>query len=119
MHIAGPDCRAVNSTPLLHSPSPPSLVLQAIQPKLEALEEAWSRLHTITGADSPEKLIAYWKGDSPSFSRALTQQSSLHVLLTAGIMFQLFSTAVHRLASFGRVRGGYITYFSFRLEYVA
>lgn len=38
--------------------------VQEMQPRLEALEEAWSRLHTITGAETPEKLIAYWKGNS-------------------------------------------------------
>ena len=51
--------------------------VQAIQPKLEALEEAWSRLHTITGADSPEKLIAYWKGEDQP-----TTPAPLHLLPT-------------------------------------
>ena len=54
----------------LHQPPNESrlLVMQAMQPKLEALEEAWSRLHTITGADNPEKLVAYWQGSIVSCS---------------------------------------------------
>ncbi|KAK9808645.1 hypothetical protein WJX72_001158 [[Myrmecia] bisecta] len=36
--------------------------LQALQPKLEAMEASWYRLHTISGADTPEEVIAYWEG---------------------------------------------------------
>lgn len=35
---------------------------QALQPKLESMEASWYRLHTITGADTPEEVIDYWLG---------------------------------------------------------
>ncbi len=37
-------------------------VAQTLQPKLEVLEAAWARLHTITGAETPDDVIAYWEG---------------------------------------------------------
>ena len=43
--------------------------LQALQPKLEAMEASWYRLHSISGADTPEEVISYWEGES-SQSRA-------------------------------------------------
>lgn len=36
--------------------------LQALQPKLEAMEASWYRLHSISGADTPEEVISYWEG---------------------------------------------------------
>ncbi|DBA93849.1 hypothetical protein WJX82_009274 [Trebouxia sp. C0006] len=36
--------------------------LQAVQPKLEAMEAAWYRLHSISGAATPDQVIAYWEG---------------------------------------------------------
>ena len=38
--------------------------LQALQPKLEAMEASWYRLHSISGADTPEEVISYWEGES-------------------------------------------------------
>ena len=35
---------------------------QAVQPKLEAMEAAWYRLHSISGAATPDQVIAYWEG---------------------------------------------------------
>ena len=39
------------------------LYVQAVQPKLEAMEAAWSRLHTISGAATPDQVISYWEGN--------------------------------------------------------
>ena len=36
--------------------------VQAVQPKLEAMEAAWYRLHSISGAATPDQVIAYWEG---------------------------------------------------------
>ncbi|CAL5218617.1 g317 [Coccomyxa viridis] len=36
--------------------------LQSLQPKVEKMEAAWARLHTITGAETPEEVIAYFEG---------------------------------------------------------
>ena len=36
------------------------LHVQAVQPKLEAMEAAWYRLHSISGAATPDQVIAYW-----------------------------------------------------------
>ena len=47
----------------------PLCTLQALQPKLEAMEASWYRLHSISGADTPEEVISYWEGES-SQSRA-------------------------------------------------
>ncbi len=38
------------------------VVFQAVQPKLEAMEAAWYRLHSISGAATPDQVIAYWEG---------------------------------------------------------
>ncbi len=35
---------------------------QSLAPQLEVLEAAWARLHTLTGAESPEDAIAFWQG---------------------------------------------------------
>ena len=37
-------------------------VIQSLQPKVEKMEAAWARLHTITGAETPEEVIAYFEG---------------------------------------------------------
>ena len=37
-------------------------VMQSLQPKVEKMEAAWARLHTITGAETPEEVIAYFEG---------------------------------------------------------
>lgn len=36
--------------------------IQALQPKIEAMEASWNRLRTISGADTPDDVIAYWEG---------------------------------------------------------
>ena len=36
--------------------------IQALAPKIEAMEASWNRLRTISGADEPEGVIAYWEG---------------------------------------------------------
>ena len=36
--------------------------IQEVAPKIEAMEASWNRLRTITGADEPEEVIAYWEG---------------------------------------------------------
>ena len=38
--------------------------MQSLQPKVEKMEAAWARLHTITGAETPEEVIAYFEGDA-------------------------------------------------------
>lgn len=38
------------------------VLVQGLQPKVEKLEAAWARLHTITGAETPEEVIAYFEG---------------------------------------------------------
>ena len=38
------------------------VLVQAVQPKLEAMEAAWYRLHAISGAATPDQVIAYWEG---------------------------------------------------------
>ena len=38
------------------------MFVQALAPKLEAMEAAWAGLHTLTGADTPEEIIAFLKG---------------------------------------------------------
>jgi hypothetical protein len=35
---------------------------QALAPQLEAMEAAWARLHMLTGADTPQDIIAFWEG---------------------------------------------------------
>ena len=40
------------------------MLVQAVQPKLEAMEAAWYRLHSISGAATPDQVIAYWEGQS-------------------------------------------------------
>ena len=35
---------------------------QALAPQLEAMEAAWARLHTLTGANTPQDIIAFWEG---------------------------------------------------------
>ena len=37
--------------------------MQSLQPKVEKMEAAWARLHTITGAETPEEVIAYFEGE--------------------------------------------------------
>ena len=37
-------------------------IVQLLQPKIEACEILWGRLHAITGADSAEGAIAFWEG---------------------------------------------------------
>ena len=34
----------------------------ALAPKVEAMEYSWNRIRTISGADTPEDVIAYWEG---------------------------------------------------------
>jgi outer membrane protein assembly factor BamD (BamD/ComL family) len=36
--------------------------IQELAPKIDAMEASWNRLRTITGADEPEEVIAYWEG---------------------------------------------------------
>ena len=36
--------------------------VQSLQPKVESMEAAWARLHTITGAETPEEVLAYFEG---------------------------------------------------------
>ncbi|GMH32341.1 hypothetical protein BSKO_00175 [Bryopsis sp. KO-2023] len=36
--------------------------IQALAPKIEAMEASWNRLRTISGADTPTDVIAYWEG---------------------------------------------------------
>lgn len=38
------------------------VLAQAVQPKLEAMEAAWYRLHSISGAATPDQVITYWEG---------------------------------------------------------
>ena len=75
--------------------------MQSLQPKVEKMEAAWARLHTITGAETPEEVIAYFEGDHtchvflyqhddpepPSFTKAAGQmppvQLHMPVLKTA------------------------------------
>ncbi|MEW5300191.1 MAG: hypothetical protein WDW36_003138 [Sanguina aurantia] len=33
-----------------------------LAPKVEAMEASWNRIRTISGADSPDEVIAYWQG---------------------------------------------------------
>lgn len=44
------------------------------------MEAAWARLHTLTGADAPQDIIAYWEGVHPSlgceFYQAAGEQAS-------------------------------------------
>lgn len=37
--------------------------IQALVPKIEAMEASWNRLRTISGADTPADVIGYWEGD--------------------------------------------------------
>ncbi|KAG2493525.1 hypothetical protein HYH03_008339 [Edaphochlamys debaryana] len=34
----------------------------ALAPKVEAMEHSWNRIRTISGADTPEEVLAYWEG---------------------------------------------------------
>jgi hypothetical protein len=36
----------------------------ALAPKVEAMEMSWNRIRTISGADTPDDVIAYWEGES-------------------------------------------------------
>ena len=35
----------------------------ALAPKVEAMEHSWNRIRTISGADTPEEVLAYWEGE--------------------------------------------------------
>lgn len=35
----------------------------ALAPKVEAMEASWNRIRTISGADTPDDVIAYWEGE--------------------------------------------------------
>ncbi len=35
----------------------------ALAPKVEAMEASWNRIRTISGADTPEEVLAYWEGE--------------------------------------------------------
>lgn len=37
----------------------------ALAPKVEAMEASWNRIRTISGADTPDDVIAYWEGEHP------------------------------------------------------
>ena len=58
--------------------------LQALQPQLDALEAQWFRLHTLTGAATPEEVLAFWDGALPlalaRFRPALTAISAAFVV---------------------------------------
>jgi hypothetical protein len=51
-------------TPINLRPSPllPPKVA-ALAPKVESLEGLWNRVRTISGADSPDDVLAYWRGE--------------------------------------------------------
>lgn len=36
--------------------------VQALQPKLEAMEAMWFRLHSISGAETPDDVVSHWEG---------------------------------------------------------
>ena len=36
--------------------------MQGLQPQVEKMEAAWARLHTITGAETPEEVLTYFEG---------------------------------------------------------
>ena len=38
------------------------LKVQALAPKVEAMEASWNRIRTISGAETAEDVIAYWEG---------------------------------------------------------
>lgn len=63
--------------------------LQELAPKLEAMETSWNRLRTITGADAPEEVIAFWEGLKSKeehmqqlVAAAEAQEASIKVQLT-------------------------------------
>lgn len=35
---------------------------QELQPQLQALENQWFSLHTLTGANTPEEVVTFWEG---------------------------------------------------------
>ncbi len=39
--------------------------MQALQPKLEAMEAMWFRLHSISGAETPDDVVSHWEGGFP------------------------------------------------------
>ena len=39
-----------------------AVLVQGLQPQVEKMETAWARLHTITGAETPEEVLAYFEG---------------------------------------------------------
>lgn len=46
--------------------------MQGLQPQVERMEAAWARLHTITGAETPEEVLTYFEGmqfRQPSLAR--------------------------------------------------
>ena len=51
--------------------------MQGLQPQVEKMEAAWARLHTITGAETPEEVLVYFEGmqrSQPSLVRHPQQQ---------------------------------------------
>ena len=53
-------------------------MVQGLQPQVEKMEAAWARLHTITGAETPEEVLAYFEGmhlSQPLLARHPQQQS--------------------------------------------
>lgn len=60
--------------------------MQAVQPKLEAMEAAWYRLHSISGAATPDQVIAYWEGmltavnPHDCFGQVLVTHTALNVI---------------------------------------
>ena len=51
--------------------------LQELQPQLEALEAQWFHLHTLTAANTPEEVVAFWEGLHPCYA-LFTQHAVLH-----------------------------------------
>lgn len=39
----------------------------ALAPRVEAMEAQWNRLRAISGAETPEDVIAYWEGECPGW----------------------------------------------------
>lgn len=74
--------------------------IQELAPKIEAMEASWNRLRTITGADEPEEVIAYWEGLKSKEENmrqlvANAEESEASVKVRSRITHRLQRSAIH------------------------
>ena len=73
--------------------------MQGLQPQVERMEAAWARLHTITGAETPEEVLTYFEGKQfrqPSLARHPT--ASQHAIVLCHMPARLTAPQAQQLS---------------------